>query len=139
MVCLQHQHSSQQSVSNMHSRCFIYVKDCLKSLLVQVSNELILFMFQVFASCHRRAVVHSSLHSAATMAVMNMCWGLGMFWRSPSHPPLALLQDLHLPSSVQHQALRMSVVVTALGQTVLCLAFWPGCFAAANQLAGWSS
>ena len=95
---------------------------------------------------YRSLLVSSHFGPAATHAIWALCWNLGLHARTPSHPPLVMLQDLFVPC---HQAIakagdvalvsdtiRLSIVLVGLGDHVLCLGLWPSSTQRAQGLAG---
>ncbi|DBA90584.1 TPA: hypothetical protein ACH3X1_003820 [Trebouxia sp. C0004] len=97
---------------------------------------------------HRGAAVASHASPRVTQAVWSLCWGLSLFHRNSSHPPLAMLQDLQIPSHT-HSAtglgrmaaeatVCMSLIIVAVQHSVLCVSLWPrsATAAASQRLAG---
>lgn len=83
---------------------------------------------------------------APTHAVWALCWGLGLHARTPSHPPLIMLQDLYAPrhqgtdkaasAALDGDRIRLAAVLVGLGDSLLCLGLWPGAAQNAACLAG---
>lgn len=90
------------------------------------------------SSVHRGAVMASHLSPRVTHAVWTLCWALSLFQRTSTHPPLAMLQPLQIPShddstqgpaAVRNkdaaEAVGLSLVIVAVEHRVLCLGLWP--------------
>ena len=83
---------------------------------------------------------------APTHAVWALCWGVGLHARTPSHPPLIMLQDLYVPrhqgidkaasAALDGDRIRLAAVLVGLGDSLLCLGLWPGAAQNAACLAG---
>lgn len=70
-------------------------------------------------------------------AVWAFCWAMSLFQRTAAHPPMAMLQDLQVPThagSSKEKALLpgsaagtvcMRLILVAVEQSVLCLGMWP--------------
>lgn len=104
------------------------------------------------AGHNRSLVVTSHLGPAATHAVWALCWALGLHTRSPSHPPLVMLQDLYVPrhktrcnsavsgdAGVADDRQRASLVLVGVGESLLCLCLWPDAATRTSTVAGGSA
>ena len=80
---------------------------------------------------HRGAVMASHLGPRVTHAVWTLCWALSLFQRTSTHPPLAMLQPLQIPSHDDStpgpaaEAVGLTLVIVAVEHRVLCLGLWP--------------
>ena len=90
--------------------------------------------------------MHSDIGPNPTHAIWALCWGLSLHARSPSHPPLFMLQDLHVPryqgidksasAALDSDRIRLAAVIVGLGDSLLCLGLWPGAAQSTAHLAG---
>ncbi|KAK9808779.1 hypothetical protein WJX72_003526 [[Myrmecia] bisecta] len=97
---------------------------------------------------HRGALVTSHMTPEETKEVWRVCWALSLFRRTAAHPPLILLQDLHMPlpaSPGRAQAggrpqagarRKLAMVIVGLGADLLCLLMTPLGLACAADLEG---
>ena len=97
----------------------------------------------------RGSVTVSHMPRHVTHSVWAFCWALGLLQRTAAHPPLAMLQDLQVPShacSSNRDArsvsvgtsgtVCVSVLLVAVQEAVLCLGFWPRADSEAEDLTG---
>ena len=115
---------------------------------------------QAWPYCTTRSAAHDAHACRGSVAARHMpphvarsvwafCWALSLLQRTADHPPLALLQDLQVPSHACSSkgassclpdstagTVRMSMLLVAVQEAVLCLSFWPGADARAEDLRG---
>lgn len=87
----------------------------------------------------RGSTIASHMSPNTARLVWAFCWALGLFQRTAARPPVAMFQDLQVPSHAGSRndraafplpggmvgSVGMRLIIVAAEQSVLCLGCWP--------------